>query len=166
MNPLILLFKAYWMQMVALGICLFIVGLIGYQRHEINALQRDNASLQQTIDLAKAIGQAQNEKTARIEQGAHQAAILSANQYLSDLEKVKQYAKAHPANKHSSNSVCQSAPNTDSSAVSETGTSTQGTDGSTADEVASGQGIESDCTLTTLQLLHLQKFEREQESVR
>lgn len=165
MNPIFLLIRTYWAPMLAVTLCLSIVGYVGYQRHEINGLKRDKLALQQTIDLAKAVGQAQNEKTARIEQGAHQAAILSANQYLSDLEKVKTYNANHPHIVRVPVSVRQPATNTDSSPVSQAGASAEGADAGASHEVASGQSLESDCTITTLQLLHLQQFELEQQAI-
>lgn len=153
MGALGLLFSSYWKPLLALGLVLLVMGYIGYQRHEINGLKRDNASLQQTIDLAKAIGQAQNEKTARIEQSAAQAVTLQAKQGQSDINKIKAYYEAHPLIKRVTVSVRQPATNPSSSQLPDVPTTTEEptTSGQDTDATVSGQSLEQSCAITTSQ---------------
>ena len=164
------LLRFYWKPLAALAIALSLLAYIGMLKTRITALQRDNASLQATIDLTKALGQAQNEKAARIEQGAHAAAIASANQYLSDLGKVKKYNASHPVIKRVPvtvpiASVCDSTTDSSSRQLSGETTSPARVDASPADEVPVGSSLEADCRVTTLMLLHLQQFELEQQEI-
>lgn len=153
MGALSLLFSTYWKPLAALGLVLLIVGYIGYQRHQINALQRDNASLQQTIELTKAIGQAANEKAARIEQGAQQAVTLQAQQGQSDINKIKAYYEAHPLIKRVSNSVCQPTANSGSRQLPDIPTTPEKstTSGENIDTTPSGSSVEESCAITTVQ---------------
>lgn len=153
MGALKLLFSTYWQPILALTLCLSIVGYVGYQRHRINALERDNASLQQTIDLAKAVGQAQNEKTARIEEGAHAAVTLQAQQGQSDLTKIKAYYEAHPVIKRVTVSLRQPATNSDSRQLPSVPVASEVTaaSGQDTDTAASGQSLEYQCAVTTSQ---------------
>lgn len=154
MGALKLLFSTYWQPILALTLCLSIVGYVGYQRHRINALERDNASLQQTIDLAKAVGQAQNEKTARIEEGAHTAVILQAAQGQDDINKIKAYYEAHPiAKSNAANRVCQPATNPNRSELPSVPIASQESpdSGKDANTAASGQSLEYQCAVTTSQ---------------
>lgn len=147
------LLSLYWKPLAALGLILSIIGYIGYQRHEINALQRDNASLQQTIELAKAIGKAQNEKAARMQQGAQQAVILQAQQGQSELTKIKAYYESHPVFKRIPVSVRQPAANPDSGQLSSVPTPSEEPADSRADTdtAATGQSLEESCAITTSQ---------------
>lgn len=153
MGALGLLFSTYWKPLLALGLCLFILWYIGHQRDEINGLERDNASLQATIDLTKAIGQAANEKAARIEQGAQQAVSLQAQQGQSDINKIKAYYEAHPLIKRVSNSVCQPAPNSGSRQLPDIPTPAEEstTSGQDADTTAGRSSVEESCAITTVQ---------------
>lgn len=153
MGALKLLFSTYWQPILALTLCLSIVGYIGLLRHENNALKRDNASLQQAIDLAKALGNAQNEKAQRIEQGAHAAVTLQAQQGQSDLTKIKAYYEAHPVIKRVTVSLRQPATNSDSRQLPSVPIASQVTadSGKDANTAASGQSLEYQCAVTTSQ---------------
>lgn len=162
--------RFYYKPLAALAIALSLLAFVGTLKSRINALQRDNASLQATIDLTKALGQAQNEKAARIEQGARTAAMASANQYLYDLEKVKKYNASHPVIKRVPVTVpivsmCDTTTDSNSRQLPGETASPAGTATSPADEAPGGSSLESDCRVTTLMLLRLQEFEASQQAI-
>jgi len=156
--------KLYWKQISFAVACLIIIVYISLLKHQINALKRDNDSLNARIAIISALGKQQTEKSDRIEEGGRKAAKIVTEQYLTDLEKVKKYY-AHRATKPVIDSVCQSTSDS-ASQMPSTDSSPTRTDAGTADQVPSGRSLESQCAETTIMLLKLQEFEITQQSIK
>lgn len=142
-----------------------IVSYIGVLKYQISGLKRDNESLKVTIETTKVLGQQQNEKTERIEQGSRKAAEIITSQYQTDLQKVKDYYAKNPVVKYKPVSVCNNPADNRTSQVPTTDTSPERVDAGTADNVPSDTDTKRDCTITTLMLLKLQEFETKQQEV-
>lgn len=146
-----------------------IVSYVIILKHENNSLKRDNESLKVTIETTKVLGQQQNEKSDRIEQGSRKAAEIITSQYQTDLQKVKDYYAKNPVVKYKPDnhvvSVCNNPTDNRTSQVPTTDTSTSRTNERAADQRPSGQSLEQDCAETTLMLLKLQEFETKQQEV-
>ena len=162
-----LFLATYWKQISCAVAGLILFAYIALLKHENNSLERDNASLNATIEAISAQGKLQNEKADRIEEGSRKAAQIITDQYSSNLQKLKDYYAKHPTIKPVTHtvSVCESTTSDSTRKVSSENTSTERTDAGTADKRPSGQSIEQDCAETTLILLKLQDFERGQQEV-
>lgn len=142
-----------------------VISYVMILKHENNSLKRDNESLKVTIETTKVLGQQQNEKAERIEQGSRKAAEIITSQYQTDLQKVKDYYAKNHVVKYKPNGVCNNSVDNRTSQVPTTDTSTSRTYEGTTDPVPADTNLERDCAETTVMLLKLQEFETKQQEV-
>jgi hypothetical protein len=165
-----LFLETYWKPILTLAIALILFAYISLLKHEIKSLRSDNASLTATIAQVKAVGDLQNAQTKQKEQTAHEVAVKTAQEFSQAAQQVKDYYASHPVIKHVVSikpvSVCNTPTNTSGSQLPDTGASPQGTDADPADPIPARSSLEEACTLTTLQLVKLQDFERGQEAIK
>lgn len=149
----ILFLKRYWQEIAIAAACLIVMAYISILRHENNALRSDNASLKANEAIIKAIGEKQNAESERIETGSHQAVQVQAKMYTDDLQKVKDYYAKHPVTVRAPVGVREPAANPGAVQLPRVPETAQGIAESRGDPdtTPSGQSLEQDCAIITLQ---------------